>query len=111
LPAQVEAILAPMAQSGAQDALAQLDVRGGVDFDVVNEHAVAWAKDRSAELVGMKYVDGELVENPKAEWSIEESTRETIRDLVDARPRKRAGAWTSSPTRSRRTRHSATSAP
>lgn len=82
LPAQVAAILEPMVKTGAQDALNQLDVTSGIDFDVVNERAVEWAKDRSAELVGMKYVDGELVTNPRAEWSIEESTRESIRDLV-----------------------------
>jgi SPP1 gp7 family putative phage head morphogenesis protein len=82
LPVQVEAVLKPMAEAGAQDALKQLEITSGIDFDVVNEAAVAWAKDRSAELVGMKYVDGELVPNPRAEWSIEETTRDTIRDLV-----------------------------
>jgi SPP1 gp7 family putative phage head morphogenesis protein len=82
LPEQVEAVLKPMTEAGAQDALKQLDITAGIDFDVVNEAAVAWAKDRGAELVGMKYVDGELVPNPRAEWSIEETTRDAIRDLV-----------------------------
>lgn len=83
LPAEVETILAPMVQAGAADAIDQINARGGIDFDVVNKAAVDWAKDRSAELVGMKYnEDGELVENPKAEWSIDEATRDTLRELV-----------------------------
>ena len=36
---------------------------------------------RGAELVGMKYVDGELVENPNAEWVITDTTRRQLRDL------------------------------
>jgi hypothetical protein len=76
----------------------------------VNEAAVAWAKDRSAELVGMKYVDGELVPNPRAEWSIEETTRDTIRDLV-TQATEEGWSMDDLADRSPRMAHSATSAP
>ncbi len=52
-------------------------------FNVVNQEAVAYAAERAAELVGMKYVDGELVPNPDAKWQITEPTRDMIRDTVN----------------------------
>lgn len=53
-------------------------------FDQVNTGAVEHAKDRAAELVGRKYVDGQLVDNPNAKWAITDSTREWLRDEVAA---------------------------
>lgn len=47
-----------------------------------NRVAMDYAKERSAELVGMKYVDGELVTNPNAKWAITDSTRNMLRDIV-----------------------------
>jgi hypothetical protein len=54
--------------------------------DQVNEAAAQWAKERAAEMIGMKYAaDGSLVENPGAEWAITESTRDLLRtDVADA---------------------------
>jgi F like protein len=41
------------------------------------------ARDRAAEMVGMKRDDdGKLVENPDAKWSITESTRAMVRDTI-----------------------------
>ena len=51
---------------------------------LANERAEAWAADRAAELVGMKWIDGELVTNPNSEWSISESTRDMIYTDVDS---------------------------
>ena len=49
----------------------------------VNERAVAAAKDRAAEMVGMKYDGaGNLVENPDAQWAITQSTRDALRDVI-----------------------------
>jgi SPP1 gp7 family putative phage head morphogenesis protein len=42
----------------------------------------AFAEARAAELVGMKWVDGELVVNPNAEWSITEATRNMLRSSI-----------------------------
>jgi SPP1 gp7 family putative phage head morphogenesis protein len=67
--------------------LAALDVTADKDiFNVVNERAVAWASDRSAELVGMRRkADGSLIVNPRADaegnplFAITESTRDMLR--------------------------------
>jgi Phage portal protein/Phage Mu protein F like protein len=37
-----------------------------------------WAQNRAAEMVGKKWVEGVLVDNPNAEWVITDSTREMI---------------------------------
>lgn len=49
----------------------------------INERAEAFAEDRAAEMVGMRWVEGELVENPDARWAITETTRDIIRALID----------------------------
>jgi SPP1 gp7 family putative phage head morphogenesis protein len=49
----------------------------------VNHVAGDWAKDRAAELVGMRRLeDGTLVENPSAKYSISETTRDDLREIV-----------------------------
>lgn len=50
---------------------------------IVSDYAVKYADSRAAELVGMRYDElGELVENPRAEWAITESTRDFLRGAV-----------------------------
>lgn len=70
-----------MAKDGANVALFQIGI-GEVSVNQVHEMAVAWAKDHAAELVGKKWVDGELVDNPNAKWRIDTRTREAIKTLV-----------------------------
>lgn len=65
------------------DALEEIDAYTEAAFNQANESAVQWAKERAAELVGMKYVDGELIENPNPKWSITETTRNMIRYQVE----------------------------
>lgn len=48
----------------------------------VNQVAMDYAKKRGAELVGMKWVDGELVENPNAAMAITDSTRNMLREIL-----------------------------
>jgi uncharacterized protein with gpF-like domain len=63
--------------------LAQLGVADRADLvDQVNEIAVEMANERAAELVGMRYVDGEFVENPNAEYRIADATRNLIRQAI-----------------------------
>ena len=66
----------------ASDAVAEASIQIGFDREkaltLANDRAVAWAEERGAELVGKKWVDGELVDNPNAEWAISESTRDMI---------------------------------
>jgi hypothetical protein len=64
-------------------ALAQIGVGEKSDLvDQVNERAVAYAKDRAAEMVGKKWVGGELVDNPDAEWVITDSTRDELQSII-----------------------------
>lgn len=51
-------------------------------FDQVNDDAVDFARERAAEMVGMKWVDGKLVDNPKAEYAITQSTRDDVQRII-----------------------------
>lgn len=86
LPNEVEKYLVIVAQDGAKEALLSLQAAAQeVDkdtFTLANAQAIEWAKDRAAELVGMKRVNGEFVPNPNAQWQIDTDTREDIKDLV-----------------------------
>jgi len=53
-------------------------------FDHVNTEAADYARGRAAELVGRRWMDGELIENPDAQWAITDATREWLRDAVTA---------------------------
>jgi SPP1 gp7 family putative phage head morphogenesis protein len=68
--------------SSAKRAVAELHVTDHGFFDLVQKDALAWAKDRAAELIGKQWKDGKLVNDPEAKWSITDSTREGLRDLV-----------------------------
>lgn len=52
-------------------------------FDLANADASEYAKTRSAELVGRKWVNGKLVQNPNAKWRITDTTRDGIQSLVE----------------------------
>lgn len=75
--------LALAAKLGVQEAYVQIDLNDKGALNLANEGAIEYAKTRSAELVGMRYnSSGELVENPNADYSIDEATRELIRSDV-----------------------------
>jgi hypothetical protein len=63
-----------------------LNVYGITDLastDQMDEEAHKWALERAAEIVGKKIdEDGNVVDNPAAEWSITESTRDTLRGII-----------------------------
>lgn len=84
LVGDVGPIIEAITKDGAAQALAQIGLKDSTDemLSLVNEQAVAYSQDRAAELVGMKWVDGELVENPNPEWAITDSTREMLRGDV-----------------------------
>jgi len=82
LPAKTQAILKKIAQESGAKALAQVHITDQDIFSDVNDAAAEWAYERAAEMVGMKWVDGELVTNPDAKWAIDETTRNMIRDIV-----------------------------
>ena len=79
----VEPIIRRAAEDGAVAALLQVIPNPAVGMVTnIRSRAVKWAHDRAAEMVGMKWVGGELIQNPAAEWQITEGTREMIRAQV-----------------------------
>lgn len=67
--------------SGSQ-ALTQIDANDEAMLSLVNDKAVQWAKEHAAELVGKKWVAGELIDNPNAVYRIDQVTRDGVRSLV-----------------------------
>lgn len=57
---------------------------GDADLNMVDTRAVTWAQENGAALVGKKWVDGELVDNPSAEWAIDSATRDMLASEVAA---------------------------
>lgn len=78
------AVLEAVARDGARRALLSVGIADDDSIvDQTFEEAVAAAKDRAAEMVGMRYnARGDLAPNPNAEWRIDETTRDKIRAAV-----------------------------
>jgi hypothetical protein len=53
-----------------------------LSWDIINPKAVEYAENRGAELVGRKLIDGDWVDNPNAEFSIPDATRQMVKDYV-----------------------------
>lgn len=75
--------IADVAEDSSLYALAQVGVKESDSIvDRVFDRAVDYAKNRAAEMVGKRWVDGELVDNPDAEWVISDSTRDDIQRII-----------------------------
>ena len=76
--------LASLSADTATTALAMVGVTERSDLvDQVNVRAVAFAKERAAELVGKRWMpDGSLIDNPNAKWAITDSTRDMLRTII-----------------------------
>lgn len=59
-----------------------LSTEGSDLFGLSDTQALEYAEMRAAELVGKKWVDGALVDNPSARWAITETTREDLREMI-----------------------------
>ena len=70
------AVVAVDAGGEALDALGLFDEE--VKIQMTNDATLA-ASDRAAEMVGRKWSDGKLIDNPDAKWRIDEATRDMIR--------------------------------
>lgn len=70
--------LIEITKDGVVAAAAQLEMTDAGITDLAFTRAEAWARDRAAEMVGMKWIDGELVTNPNPAWSITQTTRDMI---------------------------------
>lgn len=71
--------LTAAASAGAEDAAAQIGA-DEVDTDTI---AAGIGNYNAAELVGKKYVNGKLVDNPNAKYRIDENTRELLRATIN----------------------------
>lgn len=83
----LQALLLAVGEDGITAALGQVGVSETDEItEQVNEAALAYAKERAADMVGMRLdEDGNLVENPNAEWAISDATRELLRgDITSA---------------------------
>jgi hypothetical protein len=83
LPDEVQAELLSAGVSGVDAGFTQLNVDDSGLINKANTIAGDYAQKRGAEMVGMKWVDGELVQNPDAEWAISDTTRDKIQSLID----------------------------
>lgn len=63
-------------------AATKIEIDGKPEAQDIEKPALKFARERAAELVGMKWVDGELVDNPKAEWSIAKVVRDRLRAVI-----------------------------
>lgn len=79
----LEKALSVISGDGVAVAFVQVSYNNDEALNQANDKAIEWSKNRSAELVGKKWVDGELVDNPDSTYSIEDSTREGIKALVN----------------------------
>ena len=83
IPKLIEPLLIGPTVEGGQLGLANIHIDNTGMFSRVNETAAAYAKSRAAELIGKKWVGGELVDNPDARWAITQTTRDAIRDTIE----------------------------
>lgn len=75
-------ILTDLVKDAVSEAVTQIGMEDAKAIALANENAVAWAAEHAAELVGKKWVDGKLVDNPNAVYRIDEVTRDGVRSLV-----------------------------
>lgn len=82
LPPLVEPTLAGIAVTAGANAVSTLGLFDAETLTRISARSTAYAEARGAELVGMKWVDGELIANPDATWSITETTRNYLRTAI-----------------------------
>ena len=81
LAGDVEDVIAEITKDGSLAALYKVGIDAVAKPEIlgtVSRFATDYATERGAEMVGMKWVDGDLVPNPNAVWQITESTRDFI---------------------------------
>lgn len=78
----VQPLIAGIATSAGRNAVSQLGLFDAATLKRVSANAVAWAADRAASLVGMRWVAGQLIDNPNAKYAIGRATRDMLRALI-----------------------------
>ncbi len=67
---------------GVTTGVGQLQISNVGLISSASESAQRYSNQRAAELVGRRWQNGKLVENPKAVWRIDKTTRFELRDLI-----------------------------
>lgn len=81
---ETSAALESAALEGVSRGILQIEISDAALIGEVNSVARDWAHERAAELVGRKYdAEGNLVDNPNAQWAISDTTRNELRQLVE----------------------------
>lgn len=81
---ETSAALESATLEGVSRGILQIEISDAALIGEVNSVARDWAHERAAELVGRKYDDeGNLVDNPNAQWAISDTTRNELRQLVE----------------------------
>lgn len=75
-------VLEKGAQDGAEEGLKAIGITDHGITSLANRRAEDYARRRGAEMVGKRWVDGELVDNPNPTWAIPQTTRDMVRGLV-----------------------------
>lgn len=82
LPELARPYISAIAVDGGDETLDVLGITSPEVIELMRARASEWSYARSAELVGRRIVDGQLVPNPNAEWAITDSTRDLLRDTI-----------------------------
>jgi hypothetical protein len=81
---QMQRILGEVATTSSGQLFAALEYTPSDDvFAEVAESTANYAALRAAELIGKKWVNGELVDNPDPVWAISETTRNSLYSLIN----------------------------
>jgi SPP1 gp7 family putative phage head morphogenesis protein len=84
LPSQIRAALETSAASGFIQGMRQVGVADAAMIAAGKDIPIAYARARSSELIGMEYdLEGNLVENANAEWSIAATSEARIKEIVE----------------------------
>ncbi len=83
MPLEVQPALESAMLSGIGQGALQIEFSTAGLIAEANTVAENYARERAAEMVGMKRdVEGNLVQNPGAKWAISDTTRDRIREIV-----------------------------
>jgi hypothetical protein len=83
IPGNVVSEITASGLEGARIGISDMKIKYESLIQAVNEAARDYAHDRAAELIGKKWVDGVLVDNPNAQWAITDTTRDMLRTIIE----------------------------
>ena len=83
LASQIKQMMTAIAKEGAQLGLNTLGINDNAVLQIAQSKAEELAAYRAAEMVGKKWIGGELVDNPDAKWVITDATRAALEKKIE----------------------------